>query len=122
MGMGTARERGLFCFAGLFFRWLLGTSAQVKWSNQNGGWLAASLADGPAGQPGVQVCAQSTFIEGRSPAWESQAAEAPLSHTDVPGPCWPRVSLAASPSTGPHETSRAGVRVTSASPSGCFPP
>lgn len=73
---GDEAGTGTFLFYWAFLqvasaKGLLGTSAQVKWSNQNGSWLAASLADGPAGAAGGQVYAWSTFIEGRSPAWQS---------------------------------------------------
>lgn len=61
MGMGTARESGFFVLLGFssgsFCKGLLGTAARVKWSNQNGSWLAASPADGRAGAAGgAGVC------------------------------------------------------------------
>lgn len=70
-----AQEQGLSVLLGFssggFCKGLLGTSAQVKWSNQNGSWLAASPADGSAEAARAQAYARSTFIKGRSPVWES---------------------------------------------------
>lgn len=53
VGTGTAQESGFFVLLGFssgsFCKGLLGTAAQVKWSNQNGSWLSASPAAGGAG-------------------------------------------------------------------------
>lgn len=78
VGTGTAQESGFFVLLGFSSgsscTGLLGTAAQVKWSNQKGSWLSASPA------AGGQVCTWSTAIEGRSPVWDSPVSEGPGSH------------------------------------------
>lgn len=54
-------------FSGSFCKGLLGTAARVKWSNQNGSWLAASLADGHTGAAGGAVCAGARLSRAGAP-------------------------------------------------------
>ena len=95
--------------SGGFCKGLLGTSAQVKWSNQNGSWLAASLADGPAGAArGAGLCPWHVYRGQEPHAGKPSGRSAGVTPMcqDPAGPAAPSLPVPAQDPVRPHRRAR----------------